>query len=191
VRWFSFDPAVHVPRPQLSCYLTHTSSETHRILRVSRARHSLPRLQHLLRLLCVLRCCAGCACCAGLLRLPTRTCCIILPIIGCWRTSEHVCGERGLVLPPPLLAKASADSSPKVYRICRTSCTAPPQDNLHETPVYGGWVDAKGPRYCPSIEDKIVRFADKESHQVRLTHVCVCVCVCVRRRRRCCAAQQA
>ena len=41
-------------------------------------------------------------------------------------------------------------------------------DNLHETPTYGGWVDAKGPRYCPSIEDKIVRFADKESHQVFL-----------------------
>ncbi len=40
------------------------------------------------------------------------------------------------------------------------------KDNLHETPVYGGWVDAKGPRYCPSIEDKIVRFADKESHQI-------------------------
>ena len=38
--------------------------------------------------------------------------------------------------------------------------------NLAETPVYGGWVDAKGPRYCPSIEDKIVRFRDKDSHQV-------------------------
>ena len=38
--------------------------------------------------------------------------------------------------------------------------------NLLETPVYGGWVDAKGPRYCPSIEDKIVRFKDKGSHQV-------------------------
>ncbi|EFN57135.1 hypothetical protein CHLNCDRAFT_30521, partial [Chlorella variabilis] len=74
VRWFSFDPAVHRPRPQLPCHLTHTTAETHRILR----------------------------------------------------------------------------------------------DNLHETPVYGGWLDAKGPRYCPSIEDKIVRFADKESHQVFL-----------------------
>jgi tRNA uridine 5-carboxymethylaminomethyl modification enzyme len=42
------------------------------------------------------------------------------------------------------------------------------QDNLHMSPVYGGWVDAKGPRYCPSIEDKIVRFADKESHQIFL-----------------------
>ncbi len=40
------------------------------------------------------------------------------------------------------------------------------RENLHLTPVYGGWVDAKGPRYCPSIEDKIVRFADKESHQI-------------------------
>ncbi|CAN0862144.1 tRNA uridine 5-carboxymethylaminomethyl modification enzyme MnmG [Linum grandiflorum] len=42
------------------------------------------------------------------------------------------------------------------------------KDNLHETPTYGGWVEAKGPRYCPSIEDKIVRFEDKESHQIFL-----------------------
>lgn len=40
-------------------------------------------------------------------------------------------------------------------------------ENLLETPVYGGWVTGKGPRYCPSIEDKIVRFKDKESHQAR------------------------
>jgi len=31
-----------------------------------------------------------------------------------------------------------------------------------------GWVDSKGPRYCPSIEDKIVRFAEKSSHQIFL-----------------------
>jgi tRNA uridine 5-carboxymethylaminomethyl modification enzyme len=42
------------------------------------------------------------------------------------------------------------------------------RDNLHLTPIYGGFVDSKGPRYCPSIEDKIVRFADKESHQIFL-----------------------
>ncbi|KAL5704500.1 hypothetical protein ACHQM5_022921 [Ranunculus cassubicifolius] len=42
------------------------------------------------------------------------------------------------------------------------------RDNLHETPTYGGWVESKGPRYCPSIEDKIVRFKDKESHQIFL-----------------------
>lgn len=74
VRWFSFDPSVHIPRPQMSCYLTRTTAETHKLIR----------------------------------------------------------------------------------------------DNLAETPVYGGWVDARGPRYCPSIEDKIVRFADKESHQIFL-----------------------
>ncbi|MEM9150083.1 MAG: tRNA uridine-5-carboxymethylaminomethyl(34) synthesis enzyme MnmG [Cyanobacteria bacterium P01_F01_bin.3] len=40
------------------------------------------------------------------------------------------------------------------------------RDNLHLSPVYGGWVEAKGPRYCPCIEDKIVRFSEKESHQI-------------------------
>lgn len=42
------------------------------------------------------------------------------------------------------------------------------KENLHETPTYGGWVESKGPRYCPSIEDKIVKFKDKESHQIFL-----------------------
>ena len=40
------------------------------------------------------------------------------------------------------------------------------RDNLHLSPIYGGFIDSKGPRYCPSIEDKIVRFADKDSHQI-------------------------
>lgn len=40
------------------------------------------------------------------------------------------------------------------------------QDNLHLTPKYGGFMQSTGPRYCPSIEDKIVRFADKLSHQI-------------------------
>ncbi len=40
------------------------------------------------------------------------------------------------------------------------------KDNLHLSPIYGGFIDSKGPRYCPSIEDKIVRFADKQSHQI-------------------------
>ena len=72
VSWFSFDPDLWVAREQMSCYITRTTSETHRLIR----------------------------------------------------------------------------------------------ENLHLSPVYGGWVDAKGPRYCPSIEDKIVRFADKDSHQI-------------------------
>ncbi|MDX1976436.1 MAG: tRNA uridine-5-carboxymethylaminomethyl(34) synthesis enzyme MnmG [Pseudanabaenaceae cyanobacterium bins.68] len=70
--WFSFDPSAWVERPQMNCYLTRTTPETHRLIR----------------------------------------------------------------------------------------------ENLHLTPVYGGYIDAKGPRYCPSIEDKIVRFADKDSHQI-------------------------
>ena len=39
-------------------------------------------------------------------------------------------------------------------------------DNLHRSAMYGGMIEGTGPRYCPSIEDKIVRFADKERHQI-------------------------
>ena len=40
------------------------------------------------------------------------------------------------------------------------------RDNLHRSPLYGGVIEGTGPRYCPSIEDKVVRFADKPRHQV-------------------------
>jgi tRNA uridine 5-carboxymethylaminomethyl modification enzyme len=40
--------------------------------------------------------------------------------------------------------------------------------NLHRAPMYSGQIRSSGPRYCPSIEDKVVRFADKESHQLFL-----------------------
>ncbi len=40
------------------------------------------------------------------------------------------------------------------------------KSNLHRSPLYGGMIEGIGPRYCPSIEDKVVRFADKEQHQV-------------------------
>jgi len=46
----------------------------------------------------------------------------------------------------------------KTHRIIR--------ENLHRSPLYGGMIEGIGPRYCPSIEDKVVRFADKERHQV-------------------------
>jgi len=42
------------------------------------------------------------------------------------------------------------------------------RDNLHKSPMYSGGIEGVGPRYCPSIEDKIVRFADKEKHQIFL-----------------------
>ena len=66
--------------------------------------------------------------------------------------------------------EAWVSSEPMSCHITRTTAATHQliKDNLHLTPIYGGFIDSKGPRYCPSIEDKIVRFADKESHQIFL-----------------------
>jgi tRNA uridine 5-carboxymethylaminomethyl modification enzyme len=42
------------------------------------------------------------------------------------------------------------------------------RENLHRAPMYSGQIQSTGPRYCPSIEDKVVRFADKSQHQIFL-----------------------
>ena len=51
-------------------------------------------------------------------------------------------------------------TTPEVHELVRA--------NLHRAPMYSGQIRSRGPRYCPSIEDKIVRFADKEGHQLFL-----------------------
>ena len=51
-------------------------------------------------------------------------------------------------------------TNPSVHAIIR--------DNLHRAPMYSGQIQGTGPRYCPSIEDKVVRFADREQHQIFL-----------------------
>ena len=52
------------------------------------------------------------------------------------------------------------DTTPQVHDAIRA--------NLHRAPMYSGQIDSTGPRYCPSIEDKVVRFADRSSHQIYL-----------------------
>jgi len=42
------------------------------------------------------------------------------------------------------------------------------KENVHRSPMYSGQIQSIGPRYCPSIEDKIVKFPDKEMHQLYL-----------------------
>jgi tRNA uridine 5-carboxymethylaminomethyl modification enzyme len=63
-------------------------------------------------------------------------------------------------LPNPQISCGITFTSEKTHQIIR--------DNLHRAPMYSGQIEGIGPRYCPSIEDKVVRFADKDRHQVFL-----------------------
>ncbi|MDF7673294.1 tRNA uridine-5-carboxymethylaminomethyl(34) synthesis enzyme MnmG [Acetobacteraceae bacterium ESL0709] len=65
------------------------------------------------------------------------------------------------------------ESLPNKQLMCRITQTTPRthdiiRENLHLSAMYGGEIVGRGPRYCPSIEDKIVRFAEKDSHQIFL-----------------------
>ena len=53
-----------------------------------------------------------------------------------------------------------ASTTPETHRIIR--------ENVHRSPMYSGQIQSIGPRYCPSIEDKIVKFPDKQTHQLYL-----------------------
>jgi tRNA uridine 5-carboxymethylaminomethyl modification enzyme len=79
--------------------------------------------------------------------------------------------QRGDDPPEPFSTLTYAITTPQV--VCHITRTTPAthaviRDNLGEAAVYNGQIDGVGPRYCPSIEDKVVRFADRESHQIFL-----------------------
>lgn len=73
--------------------------------------------------------------------------------------------------PPPTLSRLSPlDVHPRQVPCHLTRTTEATHDliraHLHQSPMYTGAIDSRGPRYCPSVEDKVVRFADRSSHQI-------------------------
>ncbi|MBK1696889.1 tRNA uridine-5-carboxymethylaminomethyl(34) synthesis enzyme MnmG [Rhodovibrio salinarum] len=73
--------------------------------------------------------------------------------------------------PEPFSALTDRITTPQIA--CHITTTTPAghaliRENLHRAPMYSGQIDSTGPRYCPSIEDKVVRFADKGGHQIFL-----------------------
>jgi tRNA uridine 5-carboxymethylaminomethyl modification enzyme len=85
-----------------------------------------------------------------------------------WEILEKQPGDEH---PEPFSSLTDAITLPQIQcAITRTTeaTHAIIRDHLHENPLYGGKIQGRGPRYCPSVEDKIVRFADKNSHQIFL-----------------------
>ena len=79
--------------------------------------------------------------------------------------------QPGDTPPEPFSSLTSAITTPQIScYITRTTAETHRiiADNLHRSAMYSGRISSRGPRYCPSIEDKIVRFADRDSHQIFL-----------------------
>ncbi|MDQ0534189.1 tRNA uridine-5-carboxymethylaminomethyl(34) synthesis enzyme MnmG [Azospirillum picis] len=79
--------------------------------------------------------------------------------------------QPGDLPPPPFSYLTERIDTPQID--CAITWTTPEahaliRGNLHRAPMYSGQITGTGPRYCPSIEDKVVRFADKERHQIFL-----------------------
>jgi tRNA uridine 5-carboxymethylaminomethyl modification enzyme len=85
-----------------------------------------------------------------------------------WQSLDE---QQGDDPPSPFSFLTSAITTPQITcHITRTTLSTHQiiQDNLHRAPMYSGQISSTGPRYCPSIEDKVSRFADRESHQIFL-----------------------
>ena len=90
---------------------------------------------------------------------------------GCtiaWRDLEE---QKGDEVPTPFSFLTESITGPQVS--CFITQTTPATheaiaSNIHRSPLYSGQIEGTGPRYCPSIEDKIHRFKDKSSHQIFL-----------------------
>ncbi len=79
--------------------------------------------------------------------------------------------QRGDDTPTPFSFLGGPITTPQI--VCHITRTTPEthaiiRGNLHRAPLYSGQIESTGPRYCPSIEDKIVRFAARDSHQIFL-----------------------
>jgi tRNA uridine 5-carboxymethylaminomethyl modification enzyme len=84
---------------------------------------------------------------------------------------EALDADWGDAVPEPFSTLTGRIATPQVE--CRVTATTPAthdviRDNLAQSALYGGAISGRGPRYCPSIEDKIVRFADRQRHQIFL-----------------------
>ena len=84
---------------------------------------------------------------------------------------EGLTADPGETQPEPFSTMTHRIDNPQVA--CRVTATTPAthaiiRANLHRSAVYGGTISGPGPRYCPSIEDKIIRFADREGHTIFL-----------------------
>ncbi|MCH9057057.1 MAG: tRNA uridine-5-carboxymethylaminomethyl(34) synthesis enzyme MnmG [Planctomycetes bacterium] len=88
-----------------------------------------------------------------------------------WEAFEEQWGDEH---PRPFSLFTPADTFPLLRQVpCHITHTTPAThaiiaENLHLSPMYSGRIQGVGPRYCPSIEDKVVRFADRTSHSVFL-----------------------
>ncbi len=85
-----------------------------------------------------------------------------------WRGLEEQPGDRD---PKPFSFLTKAITRPQIQ--CHLTATTVAtheiiRANLHRAPIYSGALESMGPRYCPSIEDKVVRFAGRDSHQIFL-----------------------